>query len=409
MAKKLRMEGKDVDAALSAALKELGLRRDQAEVTIITKGAKGFLGIGAKPAVVEVRKKHWGTSANLDAQIYMDVPKKKERSQTRGGKRRDDKREDKKDGKKFDRANKRGPRSAARGRDDKKRFVMDEKLEPLTPKVSKEHEPQLSPSLEIQNAIVPEKMQAPMAAAKEMLLKTLDYMGVKHSNENVWWDDRQSRILLTFDCENPAVVIGKDGKTLEAMQYLMTLALSRQFDTNISVMADTQNYWRKTEDKLEAEMNKAIDALKRGLSLYRLRPMASQMRRYIHRALANNQFVETASEGEGKWRKVVVKAKDLAAKAAGAAQHQASELTHAAGEVIEAKAEEIKETVQEKAESVSETVKNIGTAVAHKAAELSNAAAEAVLQAEEKLEATIEKYVAPEENKDNNPGNNQNN
>ena len=38
--------------------------------------------------------------------------------------------------------------------------------------------------------------------------------------------------------------------------------------------------------------------------MFRFRPMSSQLRRYIHRALEGNEYVTTASEGEGKWRKV---------------------------------------------------------------------------------------------------------
>ena len=85
---------------------------------------------------------------------------------------------------------------------------------------------------------------------------------------------------------------------------LCTLALSRHFDKPISVITDTQNYWRKAEDKIDAEIEKGIDMIKHGHSVFRFRPMSAQLRRYIHRAVEGNEFVTTASEGEGKWRKV---------------------------------------------------------------------------------------------------------
>ena len=139
--------------------------------------------------------------------------------------------------------------------------------------------------------------------------KVLTHMGIKVENLNVWWDEKQQRILLTFDCDHPAIVIGKEGKTLEAIQYLSTLALSRHFDTPISVITDTQNYWRKAEDKIDAEIEKGISLIKSGHSVFRFRPMSAQLRRYIHRAVEGNEFVETASEGEGKWRKVTLRPK----------------------------------------------------------------------------------------------------
>ena len=88
------------------------------------------------------------------------------------------------------------------------------------------------------------------------------------------------------------------------MQYLCTLAVTRKFDTPVSVIADTQNYWRKAEDKLESEITKGIDMIKNGATVFRFRPLNSQLRRYIHRAVEGNPYVQTASEGEGKWRKV---------------------------------------------------------------------------------------------------------
>lgn len=74
MPNKIKVQAKDVSEAIAKGLKELGLRRDQVEVTVLETPKKGFLGIGSRPAVVELRQKRWST-ANLDAQIYMDVPK----------------------------------------------------------------------------------------------------------------------------------------------------------------------------------------------------------------------------------------------------------------------------------------------------------------------------------------------
>ena len=163
------------------------------------------------------------------------------------------------------------------------------------------------PSSEIQNAVVPDFLKAPLQEAQDFLVKVLTHMGVKAENVHSWWDEKQQRILLTFDCDHPAIVIGKEGKTLESLQYLATLSLSRHFDKPISVIADTQNYWRKSEDKINADLEYGINQIKNGYSVYRFRPMSAQLRRYIHRAAENNEFVITVSEGEGQWRKVTLR------------------------------------------------------------------------------------------------------
>lgn len=290
MPTKVKVQAKDVSSAIAQGLKDLGLRRDQVEVTVLEHPKKGFLGFGSKPAVVEIRQKRW-SAAELDAQIYMDVPRKK-RSGSHGranNKRRNHEafNEDRRRGRKFDRA----PRFEARE------------------KAPKANEAQLLPCERIQNAVIPEALKAPMQEAKQYLNDILTHMGVKAENLNVWWDEQQQRILLTFDCDHPAIVIGKEGKTLESIQYLCTLALSRHFDKPISVITDTQNYWRKTEDKINAEIARGVAAVEGGMTVYRFRPMSAQLRRYIHRALEGHATVETASEGEGKWRKVTLRAK----------------------------------------------------------------------------------------------------
>ncbi len=352
MPTKVKVQAKDVSSAIAQGLKDLGLRRDQVEVTVLEHPKKGFLGFGSKPAVVEIRQKRW-SAAELDAQIYMDVPRKK-RSGAHGranNKRRnheafnEDRRDNRRRGRKFDRA----PRFEARE------------------KAPKANEAQLLPCEHIQNAVIPEALKAPMQEAKQYLNDILTHMGVKAENLNVWWDEQQQRILLTFDCDHPAIVIGKEGKTLESIQYLCTLALSRHFDKPISVITDTQNYWRKTEDKINAEIARGVAAVEGGMTVYRFRPMSAQLRRYIHRALEGHATVETASEGEGKWRKVTLRAK----KTDGTAQAQTP-----AAETVAAPAQEtapVAETAQTAetpaaAETAQETVAVPETAAAQDSA-----------------------------------------
>ncbi len=314
MPHKIKVEAPEVSQAITKGLKKLGLRRDQVEVTILTTPRKGFLGIGARQAVVELRPKRWST-ADLDSQIYMDVPKRKGKG--RGGRN----------------SRKERGESSSRGRRSSRRSDRAEARE-IREKLPKANEPQLLPCERIQNAVIPENLKAPMQEAKEYLEKVLTHMGVKVENLHVWWDEKQQRILLTFDCDHPAIVIGKEGKTLEAIQYLSTLALSRHFDTPISVITDTQNYWRKAEDKIDAEIEKGISLIKNGHSVFRFRPMSAQLRRYIHRAVEGNEFVTTASEGEGKWRKVTLRPTEKATEALKANQAPADFVPGVIGEDI---------------------------------------------------------------------------
>ena len=268
--REITAEGKDVGEAITKGLHELGRRRDQVEVTVVQEEKPGFLGIGSKPAVVKIIEKKWDSENSTPM---------KPRSLKRNFK-------------------------SGKG---KKKIIRKPSRLTKAPKEPKENEPQKLPSLEIQNAVIPENLKEPMSVAKESLIKILEGIGVKSENVNVWWDQKQERMLITFDCDSPAIIIGKEGHTLEAIQYIITLIVSRYFDNPISVICDTQNYWRKLEDKVNDEIERAVKMLMRTKKTYRFRPMSAQRRRYIHRYLVDRKEISTASEGEGKWRKVVLR------------------------------------------------------------------------------------------------------
>lgn len=268
--REITAEGKDVGEAITKGLHQLGRRRDQVEVSVVQEEKPGFLGIGSKPAIVKIIEKKWDSENSTPMKIR---PLKKN----------------------F---------KAAK---DKKKPARKQSRIIKVEKEPKENEPQKLPSLEIQNAVIPENLKEPMNVAKESLIKIIEGIGAKAQNVNVWWDQKQERMLITFDCDSPALIIGKEGHTLEAIQYVITLMVSRYFDNPISVICDTQNYWRKLEDKVNDEIERAVKMLMRTKKTYRFRPMSAQRRRYIHRYLVDRTDISTASEGEGKWRKVVLK------------------------------------------------------------------------------------------------------
>lgn len=383
MLQKMKIKGKDIPSAIAQGLREMHLRRDQVEVKVLEEPRKGFLGIGAKPALVELRQKRW-SSKNLDAQIYMDVPTHRRSGRKPGRGRKD---------RNFSRA---------------KNRRNEENTQEVRERTPKANEAQLLPSEAIQHAVIPENLVKPMQEAKEYLLNVLTHMGIKVENLNAWWDEKQARILLTFDCDKPAIVIGKEGKTLEAIQYLSTLALSRHFDSPISVIADTQNYWRKAEDKINAEIERGIDMIKRGNSVFRFRPMPSQLRRYIHRAVEGNEWVITSSEGEGQWRKVTFRPTEKALCALNANKAPADFVPGVIGEdvadapVAEQSASVVTETVtQTVVQTPDYTLEEKSVEVVVTAPEETNQAQNAAPEtpAEVKKEATQQEQPATQETK----------
>jgi len=286
--------GKDIASAIIRGLNELGRRRDQVDVTVLQKPSKGFLGIGAKKARVQIVEKAWDSEHSTP--MRTGIRKRSSMNRNQGNQKNNH-------------------------RNRRPRHLVEKSVTIREPKAN---EPQKLPSAEIQNALIPDNLKQPIEDAKNALNGILSKMGISVSNLNAWWDCKQERILLTFDCDSPALVIGKEAKTLQSIQYLITLMVSRSFSTPISVVADTQNYWSRIEDKLNKDISFALSSIRRNKRPYRFRPMSAQLRRYIHHFLAEEQDIITVSEGEGKWRKVVLKFVKPEEKAAHVAAEQAA-------------------------------------------------------------------------------------
>ncbi|HOX23888.1 MAG TPA: Jag N-terminal domain-containing protein, partial [Elusimicrobiales bacterium] len=211
-------QGKDVQAAIDAGLAQLRLRRDQVEVVIKEKGSSGFFGIGSKPAVVLIREKRWDNRGGGGEQ-----PRRSARQQ--GGRGGRGGRPERGGGQgRFDR---RPPRQ--RREKEFTNYERPEKVQCPSEGYEEVHQPEAPlPKQELQP--VPETSSVAAAESKQALEQVLTLIGVKHENMEIGWDPTQERLVLRFDCDSPALVIGKEGQTIEALQYVVTLMVARKHD-----------------------------------------------------------------------------------------------------------------------------------------------------------------------------------
>ncbi len=154
---------------------------------------------------------------------------------------------------------------------------------------------------------IPDKYQQCAKLSQEALSEILAKMQVKASNIKTGWDPLQERLRVSFDCDNQSVVIGRDGATLEALQYLLSQIVSRKTGLTLNIVADTGGYWKKQESRIISEVKHGMDSVRACGGMYRLPAMDSAHRRFVHKMLEGNPDVETFSEGEDRWRKVVLR------------------------------------------------------------------------------------------------------
>lgn len=117
---------------------------------------------------------------------------------------------------------------------------------------------------------------------------------------------RNDKVAINIDGEDVGILIGKDGQTLMAIQYLLSIILSRNLAHKINVDLDISGYKIRKRGRLErVARDAARRAMRTGQQIV-LDPMDSQDRKIIHMTLRNSRDVETFSEGNGDARQVII-------------------------------------------------------------------------------------------------------
>lgn len=121
-------------------------------------------------------------------------------------------------------------------------------------------------------------------------------------------DYNEENALMNIDLVGPdmGILIGKRGQTLDSLQYLTSLVANKEGKGYIKVKLDTENYRERRRETLENLAKNIAHKVKRTRKNVVLEPMNPYERRIIHSSLQGDKFVETHSEGEEPFRKVVV-------------------------------------------------------------------------------------------------------
>lgn len=120
-------------------------------------------------------------------------------------------------------------------------------------------------------------------------------------------DAKIMKIEITGD--DTAVLIGRRGDTLDALQYLTGLAINKGREDYKKIMLDAENYREKRERTLEKLAKRLANTVSKTGKPITLEPMNPYERRILHATLQDNPRVETMSEGEEPFRRVVIRRK----------------------------------------------------------------------------------------------------
>lgn len=114
--------------------------------------------------------------------------------------------------------------------------------------------------------------------------------------------------ILKFEIlsKDSALLIGKRGQTLNALQFLVNLLAVRECGEGGRVLLDTENYRARRRDTLTDLALKLAEKAKGLRKEMSLEPMSPYERHIIHAALQDNAYVLTKSVGQGEYRRIVI-------------------------------------------------------------------------------------------------------
>ena len=139
---------------------------------------------------------------------------------------------------------------------------------------------------------------------KNYIIDVAKNMGI---TVNIEAKKRENYIQINLFSENSSILIGKNGRTMEALQDLIKNSIFNKTGFKINVILDVEDYKEKINKYLEYNVKKiAREVRKTGVDA-KLDPMNSYERRIVHNAVNEIKGVSTISEGVEPNRYVVIK------------------------------------------------------------------------------------------------------
>lgn len=350
-----KAEAKTIQDAVEKGLAEMGLRRDQVEVVVVNEGKSGFLGlIGAQKACVILREKRWGAGHGGEGREHRG--ERGERGGRRGGRGERGGRGGRGRGERGEGRSSSAPRRPGRyGYEDARLPPQEESRESSEgqhegrrhhgredrERVSRADRVYKEEALsEAYSSIQP--VQDPVEHAKAVLVKLVSLMGMEATVTEAKLDTTENLLFIRFDCPDAAAFTGDNGRGLQSLQFVLNSIVSRKREPHLALRLDTGGYWDSKEKEIADRVAEGVNEARSRNMPYRLDPMPASMRKIVHNLIKTSYpDMETVSEGEGRWRKVVIRkietSQPEAQQAAAPAPEQPAEAEQPAEQTTEQK------------------------------------------------------------------------
>jgi spoIIIJ-associated protein len=153
----------------------------------------------------------------------------------------------------------------------------------------------------------PEELEEQADATADFVEELLGHMGIDAVAEPNMDGDHMYVDIVGDDEDDMALLIGRHGQTLDAIQELTRTVVARRLDERIRVIVDVEDYRKRREDRLEQRAREVAARVLRSGTEEELEPMNPFERKIVHDAVAKVDGVESLSRGEEPNRAVVIR------------------------------------------------------------------------------------------------------
>ena len=253
-----------VDEAADKAAAELGVEANELSFKVLDEGNTGFLGIGARDARIVVQVQHFQRDDSVEAPI-----------------------------------------APAAGPPSSEDLVESESTPPAHDAVHAPTSLEFSTTDDVSPSTV-EEVAAPedlLDEVRHLISSVLTAMGFQ-AGIDVY--DADGFIAADVTPDNTALFIGQKGETIDALQYLINVAVYKERAFVKRIVLDAEGYRQRRVEALQGMAHRTARRAVREHRAVELPPMNSSERRVVHLYLQDNPGVTTQSEGSGDNRRVKV-------------------------------------------------------------------------------------------------------
>jgi spoIIIJ-associated protein len=243
-----------VEEAVARGLEQLGLPKDAVAVEVLDNGSRGLLGIGGRQARVRLSLKEVEAAPVVSSATSVKPEQGYQESQ----------------------ASFKEPTS-----------------------IKKIDEAELS---EDEVKALKKTQETVLELLKRMHIKAeVSSCYIEPADEN---DDRL--VMVDIQGKDLSILIGRRSETLNALQYVTSLIVSKELNRWVPLMIDVQGYRSRRERQLRQLGRRMADQAVQTGKKQVLEPMPANERRVIHLELRDNAYVTTESTGDEPFRKVTI-------------------------------------------------------------------------------------------------------